>query len=73
MSHSVTEVCLLLLAWVCYMNFDWEQSHRKIVFVKIVQDLHFLYLFLSVCPLKIAAAVAARRGVASVQRCFFIN
>ena len=41
------------------MNFAWEECHRRIVFVRSVQDLHFLYLFLSVCPLKIAAAVAA--------------
>ena len=40
-------------------EFCLKQSHRRIIFVKHVQDLHFLYLFLSVCPLKIAAAVAA--------------
>ena len=59
MSHSVTGVCLLLLACVCYMNFAWNRVKEGLFFVNHVQDLHFLYLFLSVCPLKIAAAAVA--------------
>ena len=66
--RSVTGICLLLLAWVCYMKFAWEQCRRRI----FCQDCSGppLPLSLSIClPFKDRRRRCRRGRGAASRRC----